>query len=197
MTLKTFKTKTSTPKPLTKEQLTDLIDKGSIDTSSNKPTEETILPTEKQPAPKPFSQHKKKTPIRMMFELSKQEPTEDQIEQLAQELYEWPNNDEALTLRRFHLLKGVRSETFMRWVRKYPILKYSYDMARMAIGLKLEKLAMIKDSGANASFIMRILHQYSEEWKEADEYHDGRKIKIEKAKVNMSNDKHPKDRNWL
>ena len=133
----------------------------------------------------------------MMFELSKQEPTEDQIEQLAQELYEWPNNDEALTLRRFHLLKGVRSETFMRWVRKYPILKYSYDMARMAIGLKLEKLAMIKDSGANASFIMRILHQYSEEWKEADEYHDGRKIKIEKAKVNMSNDKHPKDRNWL
>ena len=132
-----------------------------------------------------------------MFELSKQEPTEDQIEQLAQELYEWPNNDEALTLRRFHLLKGVRSETFMRWVRQYPILQYSYDMARMAIGCKLEKLAMIKDSGANASYIMRILHQYSEEWKESDEYHDGRKINIEKAKRTIINDPPPKDPNWL
>ncbi len=190
MTLKTYKNKTEN-KPFTQEQIKALIDdKQPIETESSteaKTTSKKLASLEKQ------IPRKKKTPIQRMFELSKQEPAEHAIEQLAQELYEWGLNDKALNIEGFCIRKVILYKTFMEWVEKYPILKYSYEMAQMAIGVRLYELALIKDSGANASFIMRILHQYSDEWREADEYHDGRKIKIEKAKLNMNNNNPPKE----
>ncbi len=190
MTLKTYKNKTEN-KPFTQEQINALIDNAcpiEIEpTTEEKTTSKKLVSLEKQ------IPRKKKTPIQRMFKLSKQEPAEHAIEQLSQELYEWGKNDKALSMEGFCVSKMILYKTFMEWVEKHPILKYSYDMAKMSIGVRLEELALIKDSGANASFIMRILYQYSEEWKEADEYHDGRKIKIEKAKLNISNNNPPKE----
>ncbi len=193
MTLKTYKNKTET-KPFTQEQIKALIDgKRSIEIENKAPTEEKTQAKKITPSRKPPTTQKKDRNIRLMFELSKQEPTEHAIEQLAEELYEWGKNDKALSMEGFCVRRMILYKTFIEWVKKYPILKYSYEMAQMAIGVRLHMLALIKGSGANESFIMRILHQYSDEWREAEEYHDGRKIKIEKAKSNISNNNPPKE----
>jgi hypothetical protein len=169
MTLKISKTKT---KPFKTEQ--QRVEQDRINALINRacasepekadPVEQKIDPQNAPIIESRVEQKKKTVNIKMMFALSKQKPSQQAIDALAQELYEWAQDEKSLSIASFCVDKLILHKTFMRWVDEHPILKYSYEFAIEYIGERREMLAMLKNSGANSSFIAHTLHLYNDDW---------------------------------
>ena len=126
-------------------------------------------PENREPITNNLPQKKIHRNIKHMFAISQKDPDEKTIERLAQELHEWSLNENALSIEAFCVEKFIVFGKFMSWPAKYPLLKYSLEMARARIGVRREMLALFTNSGINAPVITHTLHLYSSTWKEVRE----------------------------
>ena len=106
----------------------------------------------------------------------KQVPYET-IKELFKEFYETNVNDmddpntRNLTMRRFFIKKRYLPRVVQRWAKKYPEL-IDYELGKIAIGDKRE-VGMNKRELSEKS-VMWTMHNYLDDWKEANKYHDER-----------------------
>lgn len=94
-----------------------------------------------------------------------------------------------MTARRFFLLEGFSLRTVRRWIKKDPSLADFYLDGKEILGDKREVGMLLE--GLPPVAIMYNLHNYLDDWKKADDYHDNRKIKVQgeirKAAVQAEN----------
>jgi hypothetical protein len=104
-------------------------------------------------------------------------PVED-IKAFFEEFRDFHINDlentetEHLTARRFCLKKGYSERTVEKWAHKYPEYARGWLEGKEAIADKREVGMLKKRLSEKAT--MYTMHNYSESWKKADEYHDDR-----------------------
>ena len=89
-------------------------------------------------------------------------------ERLSKELVAWAkDDDDALILSEFYLLKGIPSASFYDMCGKYECLMAAKKVALRLIGIRREKGA-IKNK-FNSAMILRMQPAYDKEWYEVEE----------------------------
>lgn len=102
------------------------------------------------------------------------------VNAMCDELPGWPlKNPTAKTIREFYLSKGISRTTFRELRERHPRLKEAYDIAMGRIGERLWGRAVDKDAEWNA--VKWMLHNYDQEFDEANKYHARLKAEADAA----------------
>jgi hypothetical protein len=114
----------------------------------------------------------------------KQKPiSQEGLERFASDITKWAyENSEALSATEFPISKGIGQSTYYKWVVKYPIIKQAHETVMHIIGLRREHGAIKRIY--SEKMILHNLHQYSDQAREASEFHASLKSDVEaKASV--------------
>lgn len=93
-------------------------------------------------------------------------------------LLEWASKDDSLEIVDFALEMKMRRQTIYEWANKYPDLKEALDHARMMIGSRRRKGALVRKFDKDVVF--KDMHKYDPEWLEINKYHSDMKKDEEK-----------------
>ena len=91
-----------------------------------------------------------------------------EVDDLAEELFEWAKQNTSLALRRFASERGIPLVTFLQWVKKYQKLRDAYDLARSLVGCNREEGAL-KGTLSEKTFL-HYQAAYDPEFKEIREW---------------------------
>ncbi len=94
------------------------------------------------------------------------------------------HNEDVLTMADLFMRKGVPSETYYGWVKRYPIASEANEMAKGFIANRREKGALKRKF--DVGMAMFSMPMYSDEWKKLVEWKSSLKQKEEKAKGNIT-----------
>jgi len=96
-------------------------------------------------------------------------PTKEWIQEFADLLLEWAQQEDALDLIDFYSYHGIPEGTFYDWIDKYESLKVAHKMTMRMLGARKQRLATFKKYGTNENVITRTLFQYHPDWKVSHE----------------------------
>jgi len=116
------------------------------------------------------------------FNSFKKKPVSEQwLMELAKRLVFWArDNEDALILNQFFTDEGIGKSTVANWKKRNERFNMSYDFAKQLIGIRREVGALKKK--LDTHMIMFTMPQYSESWKELEEWRSSLKVK-EQEKV--------------
>lgn len=118
---------------------------------------------------------------------------EETVRRAASQLVEWARNDEdALVIDEWHLVRGIGSPTYDRWKKKYSFFQEAHDNAKYLIGLRREK-GTIKGKYSDTA-VNRTQPAYSRRLRESEAWRSSlRQKEAEKGagKVNVEMTKIP------
>ena len=124
----------------------------------------TLTPTVTQPKPlnRFDDRHKNR------YFLSNHDIVVVEVDDLAEELFEWAKQNTSLALRRFASERGIPLVTFLEWTKKHKKLGDAYDLARSLVGCNREEGALTGRLKEASYF--RLASRYDPEYKEAMEW---------------------------
>ena len=116
---------------------------------------------------------------------------QDWRQRLICTLLEWASKPDSLEITDFAMEMKLRRATLYEWADKYPDIKDALNHARLMIGSRRRKGAMMKK--LDGSYAYRDMHCYDPEWLAINKYHS--EMKTEEAKQSHTfiiNDAKPK-----
>jgi hypothetical protein len=102
------------------------------------------------------------------------------IEAMARELVDWArDNEDALKLSQYYVLKGIRQQDFHELRTQFPNLDDACKAALMLIGNRREVMAL--RGKLDASMVRFMMPHYDEVWKKTEEWRAELKNKQEQS----------------
>ena len=97
-------------------------------------------------------------------------PGKDQyVDQLIHMLYQWAENDQALTLEGFMFAYKIPKSTFWEWCERWERLKKAVTDVKQILAMRRHEGCMTNKY--NLSAAMRDMHMLDEKWDEVNRYH--------------------------
>lgn len=87
------------------------------------------------------------------------------IEWVAQKLFEWSKNEDALSFAQFCVEYGIPYDQFKVWVTRHEILKKTHTYVKDRIGARRENLAIYKEKNCNPSVLVGTMRVYNSDWR--------------------------------
>ena len=83
---------------------------------------------------------------------------------MAEELFEWSQKDNALSLGQFCLERGMTTGVLRKLCKAHEDLEYVYELTKQAIGVRREEMAISKNG--DGTVLIKTMHLYHPEWAE-------------------------------
>jgi len=109
--------------------------------------------------------------------------------EVAQNLYEWAQEEDSLDLLDFYHSFGIPRVTWLDWRKKYPKAAYIHQQVKEIIGARRQRLAMYKKNGVNEAVVTKTLHLFHPDWEEA--YNQEKEFKRELKLAANDEEKNP------
>jgi len=91
------------------------------------------------------------------------DPTEQEMERLAQELLDWSDTKEALKMSQFHSFKAIDHTTYDKWCDKYPVFGKAHEVAFVRVANNREIGALTGE--LNSGVVLATMGMYDKSYR--------------------------------
>ena len=105
--------------------------------------------------------------FQMQYGFGKKPVSDDFLNDLAKQLVEWCQREDALTINKFCEMIGIARSTYDSWTKRETKLKQAHEFAKMCISNRMMEGAIYLNKGMRENAVSHLLPLYSDEYREA------------------------------